>query len=949
MTTTIPKNQFTAPVSNYPVKQELGALSEHDLKLQFIENTSLSSIIENHGIYSSSGYVEWKKSPLNSLTFLIAEELGFESSAIVHWELGSDERGQISIDHTKKNIRRFNEALGYQSYAFRWPNSGITECLFRHDQNLPAPLHEILGLKFQEGKKVGKGKKRMHIFGLSQGAFLYARPSYNRTIHLAEGVEISWDLEQNVPNDTNDGGGSITRSALIKFLENSNIPHDDKSVAKIDAVQLVIITAEHIIKGIFVVVEDDELHCELLVPEPSLVTELTSNTYTMGKVNLINRKKHKNWVTMEPLQVVPNFLNFTDHNEVATEIYRSSLQAELDSYGDIIKGKPLIDHYDQLQEEKTILPFAYQLDELHLLDTEDDQLMRKFVRACSKASGNSPYANTVLMEQSLSGTYRHHQKLLKHWKGLPGIITSGGRHYITYAPHAAEPDPPEGYIGFILWKDKCNTCGSKTCRNHFVREIRRISINPNDCDARCRDLLDGFDMDDSCFWALLQKDGQVYAWVGRNPMSPDRGLMLKVQDADVEYLKQLGYVILTQVGEWKIPDLWQIPETLKLGDLEDIPQWTWDDDQDLTTCFTLSSKTGGLGQLAMYTSAFQYTGQWDVERHHILNSNVVDAQVNADADIEPAVQKMHKDFVDTFVERKCLMSKYIAQRMDKMLAATGINPDVFVYGESPRLDALDSSLQITDTDLGERDEIRKLLSNGTPAWLVVQLNDDIVELVLRVAKQIRHLWTQHFALVHQCDSALAQDELNEDHYEQIISKNRKEISALIKSLIIDNYQIACGLPNYTVGDFAAAWMQIQATKATRFRMFEEAKFSRPISATPLIYLPEQEIVTCFYNKFTPPTWISRQISNENLIPGAVYSVEQDQTGLIYITDGQNNIAATLLPESQLIVGTQVQYIGAIPRHHDWVQGSTDNWDAQEECGVYYVNHSVWTQHTTRTA
>ena len=947
-------NQFNAPTSNYPVKESLGPFNEEQLKQQFIDNTSLSSIIEPTGIYSSSGYVEWKRSPLNSLTFLVGREFGFDDSAIIHWKLGNDERGNISIDHTMQMIARFNHTFDYKSYAFRWPNSGITECLFRGDNHtLTEPLHEALGLKFDTHKKVGKGKKRMHIFGLSQGAFLNDQPSTGREVHLSHDCTLTWALEPAAINDTNDGGGSCTKSGLKKILDNSNIPYTDESFKRIDSVQIVIVTAEHIIKGIFVVVDDNVIpnNIDLLVPEPSLVYELISDKYTMGKVNLINRKKSKNWVTMEPLQVVPNFLNFTDHNEVAHEIHRASLQAETDIYNEIIAGKSLLEHYDQIVDDRTVLPYAFELDELHNLeDMEVSEEMRAFVKASAKAGNNSPYANTVLMEQTMSGTYRHVQKLIKHWKGLPGIIISGGRHYITYAPHAGAAHPPLGYLGIIYWDDKCDKCGSKTCHNHFERDIRRISINPEDCDAHTRDLLDGFDMDDSCFWALLRRpNGQLVAWIGRNPMSPDRGLVLAIMQQDENILMRRGYKALTQTGEWKIPNLWKIEETLKLGELKDIPKWTWDDKDDLETCFTLSSKTGGLGQLALYTSAFQYTGQWDVNRHHILNSNIVDAQVNADADVEWTVQVMHKDFVTTFVEEKKLMSKYIANRMERMFAATGINKDNFIYGNSPRLDAMATSLQITDNDLYNRDEIRKLLSNGTASRLTMQLNENIITIVLTLAKQVRHLWTTHFALISDYDAALACGDIDEDLYNTFVNNSRKQVAKVVKELIQTTYTRALELPNYNVGEFAAAWMQIQASKATRFRVYEDQKFARPISATPLINLPIEEILTCFYSTYTQPTWITRVVGNDFLIPGGVYSVEQDETGIIYLLDGDKNIAGTLLPESDPIVGQVVQYIADIPRHHNWTDGSTENWDARENCGVFNINHTVWQEKNTEIA
>ena len=940
-------NQFNAPPSTYPVKTSLGPFNEMELKKQFIENTSLTSIIESEFIYSSAGCVEWTRAPLNSLTFLVAKEFGCTDSAIVHWDLGADERGIISIEHTMKMIERFNTTFGYQSFAFRWPNSGITECVFRSPKPITTPMHELLGLHFNHEKKVGKGKKRMHIFGLAQGAFLNRQPSSGHTVHLAPNVQLNWKLEPDVLNETNDGGGSCTKSGLRKILNTSNIPYDRESFDNIDSVQLVIVTSEHIIKGIFVIVEDDELDADLLVPRPSLVYELISDKYTMGKVNLINRKKQKNWVTMEPLQVVPNFLNFTNHNEVATEIHRACLQAEEDIYNEILDGKSIVEHYDQLTEERELPPYAFELDELHnLADTTTSDQMRAFVKATATASNNSPYANTVVMEQAMSGTYRHLQKLIKHWKGLPGIVVSGGRHYITYGPHCAEPDPPEGYLGFIYYK--CKKCGRKDCTDHKEKEIRRISINPVDCTPRTRDLLDGFDMDDSCFWTLLRRpDGKLMVWVGRNPMSPDRGLVLAIQPQDEKYLMNMGFKVLNQVGEWKIPDLWKIEETLKLGELKDIPEWTWDDKEDLKICFNLSSKTGGLGQLALYTSAFQYTGQWDVNRHHILNSNVVDAQVNADADIEHTVQVMHKDFIDTFVEQKKLMSKYIATRMERMFAATGISKDAFVYGNSPRLDALANSLSITDNDLYCRDEMRKLMSNGTATWLTTPINDAVISIVLTLAKQIRHLWTNHFAVIREYDAALACGEIDEEQYDFFITKSRKEIAYVVKGLIESSYAQAVQHPYYEVGEFAGAWMQIQASKATRFRVFDDMKYARPISATPLVNLPIEEILTAFYSNYTRPTWITRMIgSTDFLHEGSVYSVEQDETGIIYLLDGDKNIAGTLLPESEPIVGQVVQYIANIPRHHEWVENSTDNWDARENCGVFYVDHKLWQQHKT---
>ena len=568
-------NQFSTPKSNYPVKTTIDTYNEVDLKQQFIENTSLSSIIEPTAIYSSAGRTEWKKSPLNSLTFLIADEFGCTSSAIVHWKLGTDERGNISIDHTMKMVDRFNTTFGYQSQAFRWPNSGITECLFQRDTPFPAPLHELLGLSFNPKKKVGKGKKRMHIMGLAQGAFLCNKPSSNNTVHLSNSCDLHWELEPAAANDTNDGGGSCTKTGLRKILDNSNIPYTDETFDKIDSVQLVMVTTEHIIKGIFVIVDDEAINTDLLVPEPSLVYEIVCSKYTMGKVNLINRKKHKNWVTMEPLQVVPNFLNFTHHNEVAKEIYRTTLQAETDIYNELIDGKSILEHYEQICEERDLMPFAYEPDELHnLSDMELSAEMKAFIKAITKASGNSPYANTVVMEQAMSGTYRHHQKLMKHWKGLPGIIISGGRHYITYAPHANEPNPPQGYLGFIYWPCKKNCSSNCTC---VEKDIRRISIHPDDCTPQTRDLLDGFDMDDSCFWTLLQRpNNEIVAWIGRNPMSPDRGLVLKIQTKDAEYLFKNNYKVINQVGEWKIPDLWKIPETLKLGELQNIPEWSWE-------------------------------------------------------------------------------------------------------------------------------------------------------------------------------------------------------------------------------------------------------------------------------------------------------------------------------------------------------------------------------------
>ena len=938
---------YTAPASNYPIKTSLGPFDEMELKQQFIQNTSLTSIIEPTCIYSSSGHIEWKKTPLNSLTFLVAKELGFESSAIVHWDLGKDEHGNVSIDVTKQNIERFNQAFNYHSCALRWPNSGITDCLMRG--NAPAiPIHEQLGLYFNPEKKVGKGKKRLHIFGLSEGAFLHNVPSTGNHLNVSANCILEWETELDVPNDTNDGGGSIRRSALTALMEHSNIPYDKDTIKKIDAVQLVIITAEQIIKGIFVVVEDHELNTDLLVPEPSLVYELTSSKYTMGKVNTIRRKKHKGTTTLEPLQVVPNYLNFADHKEVTKETYLASLQNELDNYCSILSERNLLQHFDQIQEESQQLPFRYQLDELSTtFDMETSEEMRAFIKACGTASGNSPYVNTVMMEQTMSGPYRHLQKLIKHWKGLPGIVISGGRHYITYAPHCAEEDPPEGYIKLIYWKDVCKTCQSSTCQNHFRRDIRRIAINPNDCNAHVRDLLDGFDMDDSCFWTLLRNEQDIlHMWIGRNPMSPDRGLLLRVTPFDEQYLINNGYRPLTQTGQWRNPDLWKIEETLKLGELETKPEWTWEDSDDLETCFLLSSKTGGLGQLALYTSAFQYTGQWDVEKHHILNSNVVDAQVNADADIEWTVNVMHKYFVDTFIEEKQLMSKYIANRMTRMFAATGISPDAFRFGNSPKLDTMSKGLNTTDKVLGYRDELRKLLSNGTATQLTREFDTAIVAIILTAAKQIRHLWTNHFAKVRQYDAALINDDIDNEQYDNFVTQDRRETSKTIKALILDHYQFASQLPHYQVGDFAAAWVQVQATKETRFNIFEHEKYPKPISVTPLMHLPEQENITCFYNTFTQPTWISRLIPNDSIIKGGVYTVEQDQTGICFLMDGENNIAGTLLQDAEALVGHTVQYVGLIPRHHDWIEGSTENWDSREPCGAFNVKDSVWTNKLT---
>ena len=975
-TTTVPYSpQFHPPQQNPKVLTTPTEFATADGVVQnFIEHTNLQSAITQDAVYSVSGKVQWDLKKLNSVPFLMAEEFGLGDTYITHWSTD-----RIAHEELWYEMSQFKTALNVHSCAMRWPNSGITDIYF----SKPADITELLGLEFNHNKKVGKGKKRMHVFGLTEGAFLHNRPSKDGYIHVSDTLSLKIAIEKDVPNDTNDGGGSIKKSFALRMLQESSAPHKDPK--KLDALQIVIVGANEIYKGIFVAVEDNhpmwkEIDGDILVPEPSLVYELTASKYTFGKCVSYNRKPELGHTTFEPLQVAINYLNFTDYERLGEHSYNTIVAADIKRYNETVVDKNFNSIFDADNQLEIWMLNEEDINTYMPEDEDSSEEIRRFVNLCMKVSGGSPYVNSTMMDRSCGGTLKTVERLMRKNGGhLPEVFVSGARHYITYAPHAGEPNPPEGYLGFIYWPRE---------EGQLHGDIRRVSINPNDCDDRVRDLLDGFDMDDSVQWSLLwdtdeEGNGIVYAWIARNPMSPDRGCLLRVQDKDIKILASKGYNPIKKMGQWQNPDLWKTEPTLHVGKLPNQPVWSWDDLKDYSTCYQLASVAGNLGQQALLVGVLQHSGVWDVNKHHILNSDVIDAQTNADGDLQYTVDQLAKFNNEAFLTAGNPVDEAIFRRAKKMLQSVfndGI--DKITLSPSPRQLHLKNCLSDGYLKVNRRQKIRRAMSNGNPAWLVMQLDPRVVEIVLNASLRIRGYWQQYFEQqttlaqglnpqdMHEVmstelqarylqrgystmdngenDYAIAETfghPLSPELYQTQLAGIRKEVITATHLIIKEAYRRASQMEYYQTGMFGAAWMQIHASRASRFSQNdqEDSPAPRPISVTPLVVLPEEELTTCFQEDYSRSTWIAPVAqANDGLKFDQVYKVKVDMTGIPYAVNEENGeIVANLGTLSKALHGEYVKFLGYVPRHHEW-KTEEQNWDTPQLCAVFEVDNLLWT-------
>ena len=83
------------------------------------------------------------------------------------------------------------------------------------------------------------------------------------------------------------------------------------------------------------------------------------------------------------------------------------------------------------------------------------------------------------------------------------------------------------------------------------------------------------------------------------------------------------------------------------------------------------------------------------------------------------------------------------------------------------------------------------------------------------------------------------------------------------------------------------------------------------------------------------------IPTDNIPDDTVCTVHEDTTGVLFLADGTGQILGTLLEDARALVGETIQFKGYVPRHHNWSADNIENWDAMENCAVFYVNDTIW--------